>query len=144
MLIQQNIFLGVTIEKSFYLDIKIKQLSAKIIIRSLNFISCSNTFILYCTYSLLNILQFICIKIIRTASNNLNFLYVHVIQNTIASTQKYFISHKDLQNGPTSGGAVLNSKLVDRRCQNQSPVTLVDLAVWIFKCFIRNLHKYGG
>ena len=37
---------------------------------------------------------------------------------------------------PTSGGAVLCSKLVDGRCQVQSPVAIVDLAIRIFLDFL--------
>ena len=36
---------------------------------------------------------------------------------------------------PTSGGAVLRSKLVGGRCQVQTPVVLVDLAVRSFPWF---------
>ena len=44
----------------------------------------------------------------------------------------FSLSHLISQN-PTSGGAVLCSKLIDRRRQVQSPVTRVDLAVVFFK-----------
>ena len=40
---------------------------------------------------------------------------------------------------PTSGGAVLRSKLVDRICQVQSPVALADLAVRSFPWFSAKL-----
>ena len=41
---------------------------------------------------------------------------------------------------PTSGRAVLCSKLVDGKCQAQSPIMLVDLAV---RSYLQNSHKYG-
>ena len=40
--------------------------------------------------------------------------------------------HFPLFNGPTRDGAVLRSKQVDGRCQIQSPVTLVDIAIGNF------------
>ena len=36
---------------------------------------------------------------------------------------------------------VLSSKLVDRRCQVQSSVALVDLSFGIFRGFLRNSHN---
>ena len=50
----------------------------------------------------------------------------------------------ELQNdlSPTSGEAVLSSMLVDGRCQVQSPVAFVDVAVRSFPIFfLRNLRK---
>ena len=41
--------------------------------------------------------------------------------------------------GPTNGGAVLLSKLVDERCQVKSSVVLVDLAVRSFPWFTPKL-----
>ena len=42
----------------------------------------------------------------------------------------------------TSGGAVLRSKLVDGKCQVQSPIALFDPAFQSFSYFLRNSHKY--
>ena len=36
---------------------------------------------------------------------------------------------------PTSGGAVLRSKLVDRRCQVKFPAAFVDQAIWSLQSF---------
>ena len=48
---------------------------------------------------------------------------------------EYSPDHKPTENRPISSGAVLLSKLADGRCQVQSPVTLVDLAVRSFPWF---------
>ena len=40
---------------------------------------------------------------------------------------------------PTSGRAVLRSKLVDGRCRVQFPIALADLAVWNFPWFFPKL-----
>ena len=42
----------------------------------------------------------------------------------------YSLSFKSEAYRPTSGRAFLHSKLVDRRCQVQSPVALINLAVF--------------
>ena len=51
----------------------------------------------------------------------------------------YSLSFKSEAYRPTSGRAFLHSKLVDRRCQVQSPVALVDLPVRSFPWFFPKL-----
>ena len=46
--------------------------------------------------------------------------------------------------GPTSGCAFLRSKLVDERCQDQSPVMLVDLAIRSFPVVFSETHVNMG
>ena len=82
-----------------------------------------------------------CIKVLKNRQT-VNYILHH--KNSMQT--KFcacFLRRFTVSLGPNHCGADLRSKLVDKRCQVQSSVALVDLAVRIFSCFFRNSRKYG-
>ena len=67
----------------------------------------------------------------------------------ITTTLKLVRSHNEIStliqifNGPTCGGMVLRSKLVDGGCLAKFPVALVHLSVRGFRVFLQKSRKYG-
>ena len=80
--------------------------------------------------------------------NTLFYFKMLLMINTHTQNNFIYISDETIVCIPlcicfTSGGVVLRSKLLDRRCRVQFLVVLVNLASRSFPWFLRNSRKYG-